>query len=67
MINCRLLMDKYIYQQRKLYHNFIDFKNVVDRVCHNGIWHTVTAIGIHIELINIIKKNYIILQQALFY
>ena len=42
----------------KLYHNFIDFKQAVDRVWHDGLFHTMKIIGKHSELINIIKSLY---------
>ena len=45
-------------EQRKLYHNFIDFKQAVDRVWHDGLFHTMKIIGKHSELINIIKSLY---------
>ena len=32
ILNCRLLMEKHIDQQRPLCHNFIDFKKAFDRV-----------------------------------
>ena len=32
ILNCRLIMEKHIDQQRQVYHNFIDYKKAFDRV-----------------------------------
>ena len=39
-------MEKHIYQQSKLYYNFIDFKKSFDRVWYDSLWHAMMTIGI---------------------
>ena len=51
-------MEKYIEQQRPLFHNVIDFKKAFDKVWHQGLWVTITSFGIDTELINIIRSLY---------
>lgn len=37
ILNCRILAEKHIEQQRTIFHNFIDFKKAFDRVWHTGL------------------------------
>ena len=37
ILNCRLIMEKHIDQQRQVYHNFIGYKIAFDRVWHEGL------------------------------
>ena len=37
ILNCRLIMEKHIDQQRQVYHNFIDYKKAFHRVWHGGL------------------------------
>ena len=38
MSNLRILCEKYLQHQQKLYHVFIDFKKAFDRVWHEDLW-----------------------------
>ena len=38
IFNLRILCEKYIQHQQDLYHVFIDFKKVIDRVCMQLCW-----------------------------
>ena len=51
-------MKKYIHQKSQHYNYFIDFKKSVVRELYDFIWHTMNMMGIHIDLINIIKSLY---------
>lgn len=58
IFNCRVLMEKHLQHQRKLFHNFIDFKKAFDRVWHDGLWHTLRSMGIEEGLIQAIQALY---------
>ena len=52
-------MEKHIAQQTPIiYHNCIDFKKALNRVCHVCLCDTMTFFGIDIELINVIRALY---------
>ena len=38
IFNLRILCEKYLQHQQDLYHVFIDFKKVFDRVWHAALW-----------------------------
>ena len=40
IINLRILCEKYLQHQQKLYHVFIDFKKAFDSVLHKALWAT---------------------------
>ena len=42
--------------QENLYHVFIDFKKVFDRVWHAALWATMKKYNISTNLIQVIKK-----------
>ena len=44
--------------QRQVYHNFIDFNKVFDRVWHEILWNVMSEFGIGNDLIKIIKSLY---------
>ena len=46
ILNCRLIMEKHIDQQRQVYHNFIDYKKAFDRVWHEGLSQVVSSFRI---------------------
>ena len=58
ILNCRLIIKKHIYQQRQVYHNFIDYKKAFDRVWHEGLWHVMSYFGISNTIIQRIKSLY---------
>ena len=43
--------------QRQVYHNFIDFNKVFDRVWHEILWNVMSEFGIGNDLIKIKKKR----------
>ena len=51
-------MEKHIETRKDVYHNFIDFKKVFDRVRHKGLWQSMDTFKISQEIINIIKSLY---------
>ena len=52
ILNCRLLMEKHLENRKDVYHNFIDFKNVFDRV-----WQSMRNFGITNEIIESLYAN----------
>ena len=58
VLNCRILLEKHVDQQRQVYHNVIDFKKVFDIVWHEGVWHVMSEFGICNYLIKSIKSLY---------
>ena len=58
ILNCRILMEKHMDQQRQVYRNFIDFKKSFDIVWHEGLWHVMSEFCIGNDLIKIIKSFY---------
>ena len=51
-------MERHIESQKDLYHNFIDFKKVFDRVWHDGLWSSLQKYGINSNIISMIKALY---------
>ena len=58
ILNCRILMEKHIENNKDVYHNFIDFKKAFDRVWHKGLWQSMYNFGISQDIIEIIESLY---------
>lgn len=58
IFNCHILMEKHLQHQRKLYHNFIDFKKAFDRVWLEGLWQVLRRFGIEEGLVQVIEGLY---------
>ena len=56
--NLHILCEKYLQQQRDLYHVFIDFKKAFDRVWHAALWATMKKYNISTNPLQVIKKLY---------
>ena len=56
--NLRILCEKYLQHQQDLYHVFIDFKKVFDRVRHAALWAKMKKYNISTNLIRVIKHLY---------
>ena len=52
------ICEKYLQHQQDLYHVFIDFKEVFDRVWHAAMWATMKKYNISANLIRVIKNLY---------
>ena len=46
ILNSRILAETHIEHDLKLYHNFIDYKKLFDRVWHEGIWNVIIQFNI---------------------
>ena len=51
----RIFREKYLQRQPDIYHVFIDFKKVFDRVWHAALWATMKKYNISTTLIRVIK------------
>src|SRR6218665_2180707 len=51
----RQLSEKYIEQNRTLYHNFIDYKQAFDSVWQEGLWRVMRYCGVPEELVTLIE------------
>ena len=58
IFNLRILCEKYLQHQQDLYHVFIAFKKVFDRVWHTALWATMKKYNIGTNLIQVIKNLY---------
>ena len=58
ILNCRILMEKHIENNKDVYHNFIDFKKAFDCVWHKGLWQSMYNFGISQDIIEIIESLY---------
>ena len=58
IFNLRILCEKYFQHQQDLYHVFIDFKKVFDRVWHAALLATRKKYNISTNLIRVIKHLY---------
>ena len=56
--NLRILCEKYLQHQQKLYHVFIDFKKAFDRVWHAALWATMRKYNISANLLRTIEQLY---------
>ena len=50
--------EKYLQHQQNLYHVFIDFKKVFDRVWHAALWATMRTYNISANLVSTIEQLY---------
>ena len=55
IFNLRILCEKYQQHQQSLYHVFVDFKKVFDRVWHAVLWATMRLYNINDNLIRTIE------------
>ena len=58
IFNLRILCEKYFQHQQDLYHVFIDFKKVFDRIWRAALWVTMNKYNISTNLIKVIKNLY---------
>ena len=58
IFNLRIICEIYLQHQQDLYHVFIDFKKVFDRVWHAALWTTMKKYNISTNLIPVIKNLY---------
>ena len=58
IFNLRILCEKYLQHQQDLYHVFIDFMKVFDRVWHAALWATMKKYNISTNHIRVIKNLY---------
>ena len=56
--NLQILRQKYKEKERKLYHHFIDFKKVFDRVWQEALWVTMKSHNIDHKLVDMIMALY---------
>ena len=56
--NSRVIIEKHLQHQRDLFHNFIDFKMVFDRICHAGLWKIRRSFNIEEGLVQAIQALY---------
>ena len=56
ILRLSILCEKYLQHQQDLYHVFMDFKKVFDRVWHAALWATMKKYNISTNLIQVIKK-----------
>ena len=49
-------MEKHLEHQKELYHNFLELKNALDRVWHEGLWRDLKEYNIDNRLIEVIKS-----------
>ena len=57
IFNLRILCEKYLQHQQDLYHVFIDFKKVFDRVWHAALLAIMMKYNISAYLIQVIMKH----------
>ena len=58
ILNSRILTEKHIETDLKLYHNFIDYKKAFDRVWHEGLWNVMRQFNIEERVICFIDSLY---------
>ena len=58
ILKCRIMAEKHIEHGRQLYHNFVDFKEVFDRVWHEGLLKVIRHFNIDENIIVIIENLY---------
>ena len=56
--NSRVIIEKHLQHQRDMFHNFLDFKNAIDRVLHAGLWQVLRGFNIEEGLIQAIQALY---------
>ena len=58
IFNLRIFCEKYTQHQQGLYHVFIDFKKVFDRVWYAALWATMKKFNISADPLQVIKPLY---------
>ena len=58
IFNLRILCEKYLQHQQKLYHVFIDFKKAFDRVWHAALWATMRKYNSSANLVRTTEQLY---------
>ena len=58
IFNLQVLAEKYLHHQNDLHHNFIDFKNVFDRVWHQGLWQILRDFNFDEDLVEVLEALY---------
>ena len=51
------IIEKYLQHQHDLFHNFIDFNKVFDRVWHIGLWQVLRSFSIDGRLVQAIQAE----------
>ncbi len=54
----RILNEKARNMGSLIFHNFIDFRKVFDRVWHDALWHTMGKYNIGVGITTLIRKLY---------
>ena len=55
IFNGRIITEKHLQHQCDQFHNFIDFKNVCDRVWRVGLWQVLRSFSLHEGLVHAIQ------------
>ena len=55
IFNLRILCEKYLQHQQRLFHVFVDLKKAFDRVWHAALWATMRLYNINDNLIRTIE------------
>ena len=58
IFNLRILWERCLQHQQDLFHVFVDFKTVFDRVWHAALWSTMKLYNINANLIRLIESLY---------
>ena len=58
IFNLRIISEKFAQHNKPLYHVFIDFKKVFDRVRHKALWSAMKIFNINLKLIENIQNLY---------
>ena len=58
MFNLRILCEKYLQHQQRLYRVFVDLENAFDRVWHAALWATMRLYNTNDNLIRTIECLY---------
>ena len=58
ILNNRILVEKHIEHDLKLYHNFIDYKKAFNRVWHEVLWNVMRKFNIEERLSCLIESLY---------
>ena len=53
-----VIVEKHLQHQHDLFHNFIGFKKVFDRVWHAGLWQVIRSCNIDEGLVQVIQALY---------
>ena len=55
ILNSQVIIDRHPQHRRNLFHNFVDFKKVFDRVWHAGLWQVFRSFNIEEGLVQVIQ------------